>query len=169
MPTSRSAATCLFFSKGSLSFMASGFADAVENNTVFELKFVSALAHTHFLQCASYMAAMDIPRGILWNVRTNQMFEITIPNRQVFLNKVVNAVTKGRIGRYLEPEKQNPKPAGKQQVKKSFSAPPSQKSNKKKGQPKVVVKKKNAAKRELIKTPNELRIVGGKRVWDLPG
>ena len=158
-----------FFSKGSLSFMASGFADAVENNTVFELKFVSALAHTHFLQCASYMAAMDIPRGILWNVRTNQMFEITIPNRQVFLNKVVNAVTKGRIGRYLKPEKQNPKPAGKQQVEKASSIPPSKKSNKKKGQPKVVVKKKNAAKRELIKTPNELRIVGGKRVWDLPG
>ena len=90
-------------------------------------------------------------------------------SRQAFLNKVVNAVTKGRIGRYLEPEKQNPKPAGKQQVKKSFSAPPSQKSSKKKGQPKVVVKKKIAEKRELIKTPNEPRIVGGKRVWDLPG
>ena len=55
---------------GKLVFSAKGFADVVKDNIVYELKFVSELMHEHFLQCASYMVAMDLPRGIC------------LPNRQ---------------------------------------------------------------------------------------
>ena len=41
---------------GKVKFSARGFADAVKDNIVYELKFVSELTHEHFLQCACYMA-----------------------------------------------------------------------------------------------------------------
>lgn len=41
-------------------FSAKGFADVVKNDIVYELKFVSELTHEHFLQCASYMVAMNL-------------------------------------------------------------------------------------------------------------
>lgn len=49
---------------GEVRFSAKGFTDAVKDNTVYELKFVSELTHEHFLQCVSYMVAMNLPRGI---------------------------------------------------------------------------------------------------------
>lgn len=72
-----------------------GKADVVKNNCVYELKFVSELQHEHFLQCACYMVAMDLPDGILWNVKTNQMYAVSVPDRKDFMSCVVNAVTKG--------------------------------------------------------------------------
>ncbi len=77
-----------------MKFSARGFADAVKDNIVYELKFVSELTHEHFLQCACYTVAMNLQKGILWNTRDNISYEIEIPERKVFLNAVAKAVTK---------------------------------------------------------------------------
>ena len=87
---------------GKVKFSAKGFADVVKDDIVYELKFVSELTHEHFLQCACYMVAMHLQKGILWNTRDNTMFEIEVPDRKAFLNAVAKTVTKGVIENYLE-------------------------------------------------------------------
>lgn len=99
-------ACALYFSnkkKGDLLFSAFGMADAVKDDIVYELKFVSELTHEHFLQCASYVVAMEKKKGILWNTRNNSVFEVTVPNKTRFLNAVANAITKGAIRKYYKP------------------------------------------------------------------
>lgn len=88
---------------GEVRFSAQGFADVVKGDTVYELKFVSELTHEHFLQCASYMVAMNLPKGILWNTRDNTAFAIEVPDRKVFLNAVTRTITKGMLENYYEP------------------------------------------------------------------
>ena len=88
---------------GNIAFSARGFADVVKDNIVYELKFVSELMHEHFLQCASYMVAMDLPRGILWNTRDNTLYEIEVPDRRKFMDAVTKAVTKGVMESYYRP------------------------------------------------------------------
>lgn len=88
---------------GNLKFSALGLADVVKNGIVYELKFVSELTHEHFLQCASYMVAMNLPKGILWNTRNNISYEIEVPDRKAFLDAVTKTVTKGMIEKYYEP------------------------------------------------------------------
>jgi hypothetical protein len=88
---------------GEVKFSVRGFADVVKDNIVYELKFVSELTHEHFLQCACYMTAMNLQKGILWNTRDNTSYEIEIPERKVFLNAVTKAVTKGVIENYYAP------------------------------------------------------------------
>ena len=90
---------------GRIAFKALGLADAVKNDTVYELKFVSELAHSHFLQCACYMVALHLPKGILWNTRTNTLYEIRVPNQALFLDAVVKTLTKGEIQKYYTEEK----------------------------------------------------------------
>ena len=85
---------------GKRAFTAMGQADVVKGDTVYELKFVSELSHVHVLQCACYMIALDLPRGILWNTKNNQSVEISIPDRKKFLDTVAYAVTKGALKRY---------------------------------------------------------------------
>lgn len=92
-----------FIKDRAVKFSAIGFADAVKDGIVYELKFVSELTHEHFLQCACYMVAMNLPKGILWNTRDNTSFEIEVPDRKAFLNVVTRAVTKGVIENYYEP------------------------------------------------------------------
>lgn len=87
---------------GKTAFVAKGLADAVKEETVYELKFVSELAHEHFLQCATYMVALGLPKGILWNTRNNAKFQITIPDRKAYLDAVANAVTKRAIDGYFD-------------------------------------------------------------------
>lgn len=89
--------------KGSIKFSAHGLADVVKDKIVYELKFVSELTHEHFLQCASYVVAMDLPKGILWNTRNNTLYEIEVPDRKAFLDAVAKTVTKGMIENYYEP------------------------------------------------------------------
>lgn len=82
---------------------ALGYADVVKNDTVYELKFVSELTHQHFLQCACYMIALLLPKGILWNTRNNAKYKIEIPNQLAFLDSVARAISKNRINRYYQP------------------------------------------------------------------
>lgn len=84
-------------------FSACGFADVVKDGTVYELKFVSELTHEHFLQCACYMAALNLEKGILWNTRDNTAYEIRIPEKKKFLDAVANTITKNTISSYFAP------------------------------------------------------------------
>ena len=84
-----------------LLFEAHGYADAVKGNTVYELKFVNEFSYGHFLQCASYIVALKKERGVLWNVKTNQMFEIRVPDKRLFLEKVITSVTRHRVTKYV--------------------------------------------------------------------
>ena len=88
---------------GDVAFIASGRTDVIKDNIVFELKFVSELANEHFLQCACYMVALGLKKGILWNVKKNTKFEIAIPNEKKFLDAVTNIVTQGEIKEYFKP------------------------------------------------------------------
>ena len=75
----------------------------VKNDIVYELKFVSELSHEHFLQCACYMVALKLQKGILWNTRDNTQFEITIPNVNLFLDAVAKTITKKSLSKYYKP------------------------------------------------------------------
>lgn len=96
-------------SKGTYRFSALGFADVVKNNTVYELKFVAELMHKHFLQCASYMIALGLSKGVLWNTRTNDMYEIGIKNKDDFMNALTIAITKRIYEKYKAPSFSNGK------------------------------------------------------------
>lgn len=74
-----------------------GRCDVIKNDMVYELKFVSELGHEHFLQLASYLVAMGYEKGILWNVKNNEMYEVTVPDRKKFMDAVVRTITKGII------------------------------------------------------------------------
>lgn len=76
-----------------------GRIDVLKDNVVYELKFVSQLSHEYFLQCACYMIALDLEKGVLWNTQNNTMYEIAIPDREQFLNMVIKTITKGEINK----------------------------------------------------------------------
>lgn len=77
--------------------MINGRIDVLKNDIVYELKFVSELSHENFLQCASYIAMLKLDKGILWNTRNNEMYEIEIPDREAFLKCVIKTITKGNV------------------------------------------------------------------------
>ena len=91
-----------FYEKDSqqVCFKAIGLCDVLKNETVYELKFVSELSHIHFLQCACYMVALEKETGILWNTRNNILYEIQIPDRDMFMDAVAKATTKRRLNKY---------------------------------------------------------------------
>lgn len=89
---------------GNKIFDAKGIADVVKDDVVYELKFVSELKHSHFLQCACYMIALSLDKGILLNTRNNRAYQITIPNKNVFLDLVTKTITKGHIKKYNRPK-----------------------------------------------------------------
>ena len=78
-------------------YAITGRCDVLKNNVVYELKFVEELNHEHFLQCATYMVALGLKKGVLWNVKTNEQCIISIPDRRKFLQTVVRTITKGRV------------------------------------------------------------------------
>ena len=86
--------------RGKVLFPARGIADVVRDKTVYELKFVAELKHEHFLQCACYVVAMGLDKGVLWNVYNNTMYEITIPDVKLFLDMVAKTITKGYLDKY---------------------------------------------------------------------
>ena len=80
---------------------ASGLADVVKDKIVYELKFVAELAPEHYLQCAMYMLALGLEKGRLWNVRTNEMIEITIPSKKKLLNAIAKTISKRGVNEYF--------------------------------------------------------------------
>lgn len=61
-----------------------GRIDTIKDKIPYELKFVHELEKRHFLQLASYLYAGYYEKGILWNTRSNQMFEVSIKNKEAF-------------------------------------------------------------------------------------
>ena len=51
----------------------------------------------HVLQCACYIVALNLDEGVLWNIRNNEKYVITIPDRHKFINAVIKTITKGII------------------------------------------------------------------------
>ena len=74
-----------------------GLCDVVKDERVYELKFTTALSDQHFLQTAFYICAMGYKSGYLWNIRTNEIYQIMVPERKQFLNATVNSITKGNV------------------------------------------------------------------------
>ena len=89
---------------GKCLFSAQGFTDVLKDGVVYELKFVSELTHEHFLQCASYIVALELEKGVLWNTRTNKKYEIQVPNKSEFLDAVARTITKGFLKKYYAPK-----------------------------------------------------------------
>lgn len=85
----------LEFSDNNLRIKVQGIADVIKDDIVYELKFVSNLTTAHFLQTASYMLALEKEKGILWNIRNNEMHEIQIKNREEFSEKLAQTISKG--------------------------------------------------------------------------
>ncbi|MEG3826332.1 AAA family ATPase [Mesomycoplasma ovipneumoniae] len=85
----------LDFRDDDLKIIVEGIADVIKNDIVYELKFVSDLMTAHFLQTASYMLALKKEKGILWNIRNNEMHEIRIKNREEFSEKLAQTISKG--------------------------------------------------------------------------
>ena len=89
--------TLTFSDRYGKSYVIPGRYDVLKDNVVWELKFVDELSHENALQAATYAVAMGLKKAMLWNTRTNQKLEITIPSKKKFLNAVINCVTKGVI------------------------------------------------------------------------
>lgn len=79
-----------------------GRIDVLRKNVAFELKFTDELEHKHFLQLACYLAFTNRKKGYLWNVKKDEMYSVTVPekNRQAFLDQVVKTITKGNVDRF---------------------------------------------------------------------
>lgn len=77
-----------------------GRIDVIHDNKVYELKFVNELSYNHYLQCAIYMVMSGYEIGRLWNIKTNQMMEIKIPDRQAFMDQVIKTITKRQHNKF---------------------------------------------------------------------
>ena len=73
-----------------------GITDVIKGNCIYELKFVSDLQHTHFLQLACYLVATGMKEGVLWNVRNNSKWKVSVPqeDREKFVQCVIKTITK---------------------------------------------------------------------------
>lgn len=74
-----------------------GRADVIKDNIVYELKFVDELKYIHFLQLACCMIGLGLEKGILWNVKNNERYVVSIPDKEKFMQYVVLAITKGAV------------------------------------------------------------------------
>lgn len=74
-----------------------GISDVVKDDVIWELKFTSELRETHFLQLAFYLCAYPGKRGIIWNVKTNERYEVIVPNKKAFMKQVVRAISKRNL------------------------------------------------------------------------
>ena len=85
---------------GRLKFTAVGFADIVQDDTVYMLHYMKAVTHETYLECACYMYGLGLDRGVVWNIYDNTQYEIHIPDKEKFMNAVAKAVTKGALQRF---------------------------------------------------------------------
>lgn len=79
-----------------------GRCDVDTDSYIYELKFKDELKHEDFLQLACYLVAKQRGTGILWNVKNNQMFEVRVPNKRLFMHHVVYTITKHTVGVFVE-------------------------------------------------------------------
>ena len=73
----------------------SGRIDVIKDNIPYELKFINSLNHEHYLQLATYLYCNDMEFGIIWNVKSNKKYRVSITDRKMFKENVFKCVTKG--------------------------------------------------------------------------
>lgn len=76
------------------SIIIKGRADVVKDRIVYELKFVNELRTEHYLQCVCYMIMLGLDSGILWNIKNNDMYILSIDERDEFMRRVFKTVRK---------------------------------------------------------------------------
>ena len=74
-----------------------GLTDAIKDDIIYEIKFIHDVSYENFLQVASYMLALDYEVGRIWNIRTNEIFEVRIKDKDELLKNIIRCVTKGTI------------------------------------------------------------------------
>lgn len=74
-----------------------GRMDVVRDGTPWELKFVNELKAEHVLQTAMYAVCSNSEDGVLWNLRTDELLDVTVPDKSAFLEAVLSCVTNGRL------------------------------------------------------------------------
>lgn len=93
--------------EGKIEFTAVGYADLIKKKEVYSLIYSKETSHTDYLICACYMIANGLEKGHVWNVQTNEIFEIKIPDKRKFMDAVAVAVTKGQMRDYVYPIEQS--------------------------------------------------------------
>ena len=77
--------------------MCAGRCDVIKDGKIWELKFKNDVPHEDFLQLACYLASRNVDKGVLWNVKTNEKWEVEVPDKEAFLDAVVPCITKGYV------------------------------------------------------------------------
>ena len=89
---------------GEISEMSfAGIIDTMVGDTVWELKFVSELSPEMFLQTAMYVVMIRARRGVLWNTRTDERWEVKVGDPARFLDAVVSCTSKHDYDSYRVP------------------------------------------------------------------
>lgn len=86
-----------FTDKRGLSYQIHGKCDVIKDNTIYELKFTDGLKETDYLQLAFYLCANPGMKGILWNIKTNEMVKVEVRDKEKFLKQTVRAITKRNV------------------------------------------------------------------------
>ena len=91
-----------FRDKYDLTCDMAGRIDVMKNDIPYELRFCEDLSHEDFLQLGCYLIADGRSKGVLWNVRNNQMYQVSVlkKNQKPFLDAVIRTITKGLITKY---------------------------------------------------------------------
>lgn len=77
--------------------IVTGRMDVVRNDMPWELKFVSALKGEHILQAAMYAVCSGSESAALWNLRTDELLDVQVPDREAFLQAVLSCISKRRL------------------------------------------------------------------------
>jgi hypothetical protein len=73
-------------------YRLTGLMDAVLGKIPYEFKFASSLSKAHFIQLATYLLASGEPKGFLWNIRTNELVSVSIPNREKYAQELYSMI-----------------------------------------------------------------------------
>ena len=71
-----------------------GYIDTIQDDIIYELKFVSELEMKHYLQTAVYSIMAKKEKGIVWNTRFNQMYSVKVKDKIAFMDQVNRTVRK---------------------------------------------------------------------------
>lgn len=74
-----------------------GRADVVKDGVPWELKFVSTLKAEHVLQAAIYAVCSGAGYAFLWNIRTDEILRVSVPDTGAFLAASLAAVSRSRL------------------------------------------------------------------------
>lgn len=76
-------------------FEAQGYADVIKDDVLYELFYGDEISHELFLECACNMIGTQTQKGVVWNIRDNTIYSVTINDEEKFINSVLKTATKG--------------------------------------------------------------------------